>query len=68
VHILCLNVKNGGGARPRSRWGDILAFTDTYSPDIVVFTEWRADRPFVIRWATARGMTCAEACEGSQVH
>ena len=61
LNIVCLNVHNGGG----ERWRDIFAFLDTYSPDIVVFTEWRADRPSVIRWASAHGMTFVQANEGA---
>ncbi len=65
MNILCLNVQNGGGAPSRSRWDKILAYADAHLPDIVVFTEWRAGRPLVVNWASARGMTCVEACEGS---
>ena len=61
LNIVCLNVHNGGG----ERWRDIFAFLDTDSPDIVVFTEWRADRHSVIRWASAHGMTFVQANEGA---
>jgi exodeoxyribonuclease III len=66
--ILCLNVQNGGGALARSRWSDILSFVDAHSPDITVFTEWRAGRSSVISWASARGMACAQATDGSTVN
>jgi exonuclease III len=62
MKILSLNV-NGGG----SRWSDMLTFVDTHSPDIVVFTEWRMGRASVVveSWASAHGMTGAQANEGA---
>ena len=63
MHLLCLNVQSGGGAR----WGRILDLVDKHRPDVAVFTEWRqaqAQGP-AATWAESRGMHCDGACDGA---